>query len=254
MTIFFIFDLDGTLYSFKHTGIGLQMRGLINSYLADQYKLTPEEANAMADEGYQKYGLTARAIQCDHKATAEDVKKYCGYVHQVDLSHIKYNPKLVEAMNALAKVPGAQCWVMTNAIKMHAMASLAQMGITEAFRDPKTGCLRVVDCFDQWACSTDDHIAICKPLKEAYDFMIQQVGADAKRDKFVLVEDSMKNLEEPQKMGWRTVFLTDERDSLNAQAMEHGHIVHTSIMDAIPDLLAWAKNENDLRNHAEDDQ
>lgn len=243
MTIYYIFDLDGTLYSFKHTGIGKQMRTLINGFISDEFNLTIEQADEFSDHSYHHYGLTARGIQVEKKVSQCVLRKYCGYVHQVDYSHIKYNAELVAAFKHLSSLPNAQLWVMTNAIKQHALASLAQMGITEAFRDPVTGQLRVVDCFDQWSASTREHEAICKPLRESYDYMLQKVlvGCDPAKDKFVMVEDSMKNLEEPQKMGWKTVFITDEREELVAAAKEHGHAVHTNIMDAIPDLLSWGQ-------------
>jgi pyrimidine 5'-nucleotidase len=241
MTLFFIFDLDGTLYSFKHTGIGKQMRVLINAFVADEFNLTPEEADAFSEASYRKYGLTARGLQLDQKVCQAVLRKYTGFVHQVDLTHIKYDPALVAALATLSKIPNSQCWIMTNAIKQHAFSCMAQMGITESFRDPATGQLRVVDCFDQWSHSSGGHEAICKPLVESYEYMLSVIGADPKKDKFVMVEDSMKNLEEPQKLGWKTVFITDEREEMEAPAKEHGHVVHTTVLDAVPDFLAWAK-------------
>lgn len=244
MTLYYIFDLDGTLYSFKHTGIGRQMRVLINNFVSEQWKMTLEEADAFSDHAYKHYGLTARGIQVEKQVSQFTLKKYCGYVHQVDDSHIQYNRELVNAFQTLAQIPGVQLWIMTNAIRQHALASLAQMGITESFRDPISGQVRIVDCFDQWAASTRDHEAICKPLVESYDFMVKRVlGADPANDKFVMIEDSVRNLEEPQKMGWKTVFLTDEREEMVAPAKAHGHVVHANILDAVPDLLLWAKTE-----------
>ena len=243
MVLNLVFDLDGTLYSFGETGIGKQMRTLINEFVGHEFQLSPEQADAMSEDYYHRYGLTARGIQIDRNVSSLVLRKYVGFVHLVDLSPIKFNPELVAAMAALNATPNVHLWILTNATKQHAAACLAQLGISNSFRCPSTGVLRIMDCFDQWALAQPDCVAPCKPLRVAYEHAATVAGAKP-GDRFVMVEDAIHNLDAPKAMGWRTVFIHDGRMDQAEQARQSGHdVIGRDIMEVMPRLLEFVAAE-----------
>ena len=239
MVVHFVFDLDGTLYSFSRTGMAKQMRARINEFLSTEFHITLEEADRMADLHYQKYGLTARGIQIEHNVSDATLRKYCGFVHLLDLTPLKYNGELAAALTQLNSFRHVELWVLTNAIRSHAACCLAQLGIAECFRDPRDGSLRIVDCFDQWRASRDVK-AECKPMKQSFEHMAQHVCNAQAGDVMVMVEDALHNLTEPKRLGWQTIWISDGKS--DAEARSAGHVIARDIQESVPHLMRIAQD------------
>lgn len=243
MILNLIFDIDGTVYSFRTTGIGKQMRARINEFLVDEFKMTDAEADAFAQQMYDKYGLTARGLQVEKKIPAVTIRKFAGYTHMIDYECMAYSAPMVEAFTKLASAPGVRLWALTNATKQHAAATMAQLGISNAFRCPDSGVLRIIDCFQQWE-KSPQHTAECKPLRVSYE-LTAQLARVTPDDTFVMVEDALRNLDEPKAMGWKTVFIHDQRAELAAHAKALGHVVAENVMEAMPYFFELASKASE---------
>lgn len=66
-----------------------------------------------------------------------------------------------------------------------------------------------------------------------------------------MIEDALRNLDAPKLMGWKTVFIGDQRDELVQEAKEHGHdCIVDGIMDAMPYFFELAKSARDVDGSA----
>lgn len=230
-----IFDLDGTLYSFRDSnGLGKEYFDRIVRYTQNFLNIPEEEAIALSDGYYRQYGLTIRGLLLHHKNV--DPQDYTHYVHDVDLEKMMVKHSETKATLQKLLSAGADMWVLTNSYKQHADRVLKHLDLHDLFVDPKTGDVKIVDCFDMWK-----HTEACienKPAKSSYELMEQRCGVDKKTERIVMVEDAMVNLRAPDELGWVSVWIQDGRErpaDLPAHFRVIDHI--TDIFPAVHDLF-----------------
>jgi putative hydrolase of the HAD superfamily len=204
-----IFDLDNTLYpptSHLFDQIDRRMTAFIGALL----DLPPERAHAVQKDYFHRYGTSLRGLMAEHDA---DPEAYLAAVHDVDYSVLAPDPALGAALDAL---PGRRI-VYTNGSTRHAEKVLAQLGIRDAFS-------AIFDIRDAgyWP----------KPHPSSYDALIAREGFDPARA--VLVEDSLKNLPPAARLGMRTVWLHNHRDTAGVGLFDPADC--TAVID---DLVAW---------------
>lgn len=121
-----LFDLDNTLYPPKNailTQIGSRMRHFISSEL----KLSNDEAHALCERYYQRYGGTIRGIQLHYPSV--DLNKFLEFTHQVNLDKVQEEIKLKDALHGFKKT----CYVFTNSPLAYATRVLKHLDLYDCF-------------------------------------------------------------------------------------------------------------------------
>lgn len=182
-----IFDLDNTLYradiSF-FANIGEKMTDFISRHLAMQ----PDEARQLQEDYLHDYGATLSGLIDIH---GMDPAEFLDYVHDVDLSVLKPQPRLRAAIKAL---PGRKL-IFTNGSRGH-IKNVA-------------GHLNLLDLFEGGFAIEDAHY-IPKPKRSAYETFNDVFDVEPKGS--VFFEDTLRNLEIPKQMGMQTVWVTSKAE------------------------------------------
>jgi len=215
-----IFDLDNTLYRADiefFAQIDKKMTAFISRYLA----LESEHAADLRKSYWAEYGTTLSGLMAVH---GMDPAEFLDYVHDVDLTLLKPDPKLREAIDAL---PGRK-FIFTNGSKGHAHNVGTHLGLYDLF----DGSFGIEDA---------DYIP--KPKSEPYDIFCKVF--DINPQSAIMFEDSVRNLEVPKQMGMATVLVTSDKDWDDTPEVIRpaGDTTRADWVDAMTDDLAgWLTN------------
>ncbi len=152
-TIFF--DLDETLYP-TSSGLWLEIRKRINSYLRDKMGFPSDQIEILRDKFFREYGTTLRGLQTHYQV---DVEEYLAFVHDVPLE------KYIHPDNGMRKVIEAlpaRKYIFTNADSAHANRVLNVLELQGVFN----GILDVHTI-----------APYCKPMPESFELALQAVGS-----------------------------------------------------------------------------
>ncbi len=192
-----VFDLDNTLYP-AHYRLFDQIDVRMGEYIARLFGIGPAEARRIQKDYFYRYGTTLRGLMRNHGTDPED---FLAYVHDIDYSHIRPDPRLD---SALAKLPGRK-WVFTNGTVAHAEAVMDRLGISrhidEVFDITHSGYMP-------------------KPFPEAYRAFVERTDVQPRRA--AMFEDIARNLEQPHEMGMMTV-LVDHPDNADGCCINDRH-------------------------------
>ena len=177
-----IFDLDNTLYP-AETNLFLQVDERIRTYVSKLLGLGPEEAHILQKSYYQRYGTTLRGLMIEHGVSPDE---FLEYVHDIDHSGIRPDPRLGEA---IGRLPGKR-YILTNGTQEHALAMANRLGITDRF-DAIFGIVEAD--------------LLPKPMPETYDRFLALHGIEAPRA--AMFEDLARNLAVPDELGMRTTLV-----------------------------------------------
>jgi putative hydrolase of the HAD superfamily len=185
---YILFDLDETLYP-RNTGLMRKIGQYIREYIQLRLGLNSEQAQALRQEYYVKYGTSLRGLQINHNI---DTEEFLAYVHDLQLEkYIGHDPALDRMLEdiPLDKV------IFTNATEEHAWRVLTVLGVARHFE-------RVIDVRSMNFKS--------KPHKEAYlralDILEAQPG------ECLIIEDSLRNLRPAKEIGMVTVLVDGQGD------------------------------------------
>lgn len=195
-----VFDLDNTLYP-PAARLFDQIEVKMTAYVMQIAGVEAEEANRLRDEYWRTYGTTLAGLMERHNA---DPTPYLVDVHDIDVSHLEHDPALEAAIAAL---PGRKI-VYTNGSRGHADNVLTARGLSHLF-DARYG--------------VEDADFAPKPRIEAFQKVFALDGLSP--EGAVMVEDDLRNLAAPRKMGMRTLWVRDGSD-------------HSDEVDAVTDDLA----------------
>jgi pyrimidine 5'-nucleotidase len=176
-----LLDLDDTLYP-ASCGLWAAIRARINLYIVERLGLSAGEAATLRQDLFKRFGTTLRGLQSMYQVNEED---YLKFVHDVPLAdYIRPDPHLRQVLQAipLRKV------IFTNADSAHARRVVQARGLEGCFE-------RIIDLHT--------FNPFCKPMVEAFQICLQEVGAAPQA--CVLVDDSLSNLVTAKKLGIRTV-------------------------------------------------
>ena len=178
-----VFDLDDTLY--PPTGeIYAQMAKRICEYVMKTLNLDEKEATVIQKEYYRKYGATVWGLMVEHDVDPED---FTNYVHELDLSSLKKNPRLKKCLDNLPN----KKFVFTNGAYQHAERVLERLGLTECF----SGIFSIREA---------EYIP--KPALQTYLKMLETFSLNAKES--VMFDDSPANILGAKRAGMRTVWIS----------------------------------------------
>ena len=192
-----VFDLDNTLYP-AHYRLFDQIDVRMGEYISRLFGIGPIEARRIQKDYFYRYGTTLRGLMRNHGTDPED---FLAYVHDIDYSHIRPDPRLD---SALAELPGRK-WVFTNGTVAHAEAVMDRLGISR----------HVDEVFD-----ITHSGYMPKPFPEAYHAFVERTGVHPCRA--AMFEDIARNLEQPHEMGMMTV-LVDHPDNVDGCCINDRH-------------------------------
>lgn len=183
----FIFDLDNTLYS-ADLAFFSQIDRKMTEFIARYLSLQPDKAKALQKEYLVEYGTSLSGLMA---VNGMDPAEFLDFVHDVDLSMLRPNPKLREAISAL---PGRKL-IYTNGSRGHARNVASHLNLFDLF-DGSFGI--------------EDGDYIPKPKPQPYDMFCDVYDVNPKRA--IFFEDSIRNLRVPHKLGMATVLVTTDTD------------------------------------------
>ena len=179
-----VFDLDNTLYP-PSARLFDQIELRMTAWVMQALGVERDEADRLRRLYWAQYGTTLAGLMREHGV---DPGPYLTHVHEIDLSVLTPDPELAARIGAL---PGRRL-VYTNGSAPYAERVLAARGLTGLF-DAIYGVEHA-----------DFHP---KPERRAFERVFARAGLDPERA--AMFEDDARNLEEPHRLGMRTVHVAD---------------------------------------------
>ena len=218
-----VFDLDNTLYK-AECGLFDKVHILMGKFIEEKLNLNSGDAQALRSKYYHQYGTTLRGLMIEHHVNPNE---YLDYVHQINYEVVQPNTSLAEILKSL----NGKKYIFTNANFEHVEKVLEKLHMTNIFDG----------CFD---ISESDYMP--KPHKEVYDSFQYIFNLD--NSSTAMFEDLHINLREPHKMGWQTVWVTNnleynlnkdvnQQEDIQKIIDEKGYISHVT-----DDLENFLKN------------
>lgn len=177
-----IFDLDNTLYR-AETGIFSQIETRMTAFVQQQLGLGFDAAQRLQKAYYREHGTTMNGLARRHGI---DTEAYLAFVHEIDLSALKQDAPLVEA---ISRLPGRR-FIFTNGCRNHSNRVLERLGLAHLFEDP-------------WDIRTMNGRA--KPDVEAYSAVLARASAVPAHT--AMFDDIARNLLPAHKLGCTTVWV-----------------------------------------------
>ncbi|MFO1184682.1 MAG: pyrimidine 5'-nucleotidase [Bauldia sp.] len=177
-----VFDLDNTLYHAANAVLP-QVEVRMRDYIARRLGVTPERAELLREDFYDRYGATLAGLVAEHRIEPDE---FLAYVHDIDHSSLQPDPALAAAIAAL---PGKR-FILTNGPMKHAETVAAALGVGESFHD----------IFDiAWAGY------LPKPSPETYRRLLKRTRIAA--TKTAIFDDLTRNLLVPRQLGMATTLV-----------------------------------------------
>lgn len=175
-----VFDLDNTLYP-PSADLFALMDARFAAYVARLTGLNRTAALQLCGDYWRSHGSTLVGLMEDYDL---DPHHFLADVHDIDISHLRPDQPLQQAIRAL---PGRKL-VYTNGSQNHAKRVLAARGLTHVF-DAVYG--------------VEDADFQPKPTAPAFQTVFTKDGITPKTA--AMFEDEARNLKVPHSMGMRTV-------------------------------------------------
>ncbi len=179
----YLFDLDNTLYA-PETGILEQVGRRMRDFVAREFQLSDEDAQAFCHRYYKQYGGTLRGLQLHHPDV--DLNAFSEYAHNVELDTLPRVPELASELLATNK----RRILFTNASRPYAERLLDHLGLSHCFE----GLFSVEQVDYQM-----------KPHPHAFKTICDHFGFHA--DNAVMFDDQPDNLTTARALGMRTVLV-----------------------------------------------
>ena len=179
-----IFDLDNTLYPASVDLFG-QINIKMSDYIMNLLDVDKVAADKMRAAYWKKYGTSLAGLMQNYKIDPDD---FLTTVHDIDFSVLQKDPNLLDA---LSNLPGKKL-VYTNGTAPYAREVLKHRGL--------------LDIFDE-IYGIEDATYIPKPFPEAFEIIFSK--ANILHNRSAMVEDEVRNLEVPFKLGLKTILVSD---------------------------------------------
>ena len=183
--IYWIFDLDNTLYSGK-TKVFEQVDKKMSKFISDKLNVTLVEARKIQKNYFYQYNTTLNGMIKNHKI---DASEFLDFVHDIDIDFLKKDLKLIEEFKRL----DGKKFIFTNGSKKHALNVTRRIGIEQYFDD-------IFDIVES------DFVP--KPALKPYKKLVEKHKIDP--NLCVFVEDIARNLKPAYEMGMKTVWIEND--------------------------------------------
>ena len=210
-----VFDLDNTLYPAR-CKLFAQVEVRIRDYVAGFLGLGSEEAYRLQKVYFREHGTTLQGMMRHHGMAPGP---FLAYVHDIDLSPVRPDPVLDEA---LGRLKGRKI-VFTNGSAEHALKVIERVGVARHFEA----------VFDIAAAGY-----VPKPEPRVYDELVRRHRLDARAT--VMVEDIARNLVPAARIGMTTVWVRgagEEQPGLGLAPPDAATLA--AIHHVVDDLALW---------------
>ena len=200
-----IFDLDNTIYP-AASRLFDQVRARMTVYIQQHFTLDYNAARAMQKDLFLRYRTTMKGLVVEH---GTDPRHFMDFVHDIDLSMLKYDAVLDEGIGALR----GRKVIFTNGSNAHALRILNAYGISHHFDFS----------YDIFSASL-----LPKPALETYQDFMQKGKINPKNA--AMIDDMAINLLPAYAMGATTFWLNHPEDagSHEKEAVDTAHIHYTA--------------------------
>ena len=157
----------------------------------------------------------------------DDIDEFLNYVHDLGIQD-KLQPDLELRRVLLSMDPSVPKYVFTASVRHHAERVLKALGIEDLF----------VDIIDVWVCGMET-----KHSPSSFRAAMQVAGIE-KPSSCLLLDDSVRNLQAANQMGWRSVLVgrvgRDCGKPVTAKPHSESEIdrIH-DLPQALPELFMW---------------
>ena len=205
-----VFDLDNTLYPAENNLFSL-IDEKMGQFIAKLLDCDRTEAYRIQKAYFHSHGTTLAGLM---KHQGIDPHGFLDFVHDIDLSRLKFAPELRKSIMTL---PGAK-YIFTNADAKYADKVLSKLGLDDLFSG----------IHDIHACEYDP-----KPQMVAYTGMLASFGINPNES--VFFEDMARNLAPAKKLGMGTIWINNGSEWGDKDA-------HPDFIDfETSDLTKWLK-------------
>jgi len=183
-----LFDLDNTLHDASGAAFG-EMHLAIGDYVVRHLGVTPEEADALRQRYWRRYGATLLGLVRHHGIRAAH---FLEETHRMPGLEARLRGSAPDRA-ALSRLPGRK-YILTNAPRAYAMRVLDALDLTHRF----DGVITIEDM-------TMFGMPRPKPDARMFRRLAARLGVPASR--CVLVEDTLQHLKSARSLGMHTVWM-----------------------------------------------
>jgi pyrimidine 5'-nucleotidase len=189
-------------------------------YMVQHLEIPASQVQELTQELYYKHGTTMAGLAAiGHQL---DFDHYHAHVHgSLDYKNLlSAQPSTRSTLADLA----LQKHIFTNADVKHTAACLERMGLTD--------CFQSIWCFENLmetarnkGLLNTDHPVLCKPNKQAFQLVLEQLGASPAST--IFIDDSMRNIAAAHELGIFTVLVSP---SLAVQQSPHQQVAGADLV------------------------
>ena len=212
-----LIDLDNTVYpedSNIFSLIDIRMKNFISKYL----NVSLEKSYEIQKKYFMENGTTLKGLMLHHNIKPEP---FLNYVHDIDLSSIQKNPKLITVL----KEYNGKKIIFTNGSQDHAIKVLQRVGIEQYIND-------IFDIIDAKYIPKPEIITYKKVLKK-FNLI---------PEKTIMIDDLPNNLKTAKELGINTVLINQKQDSKNTH--NYINLVCNNLLETIIKINEGKINES----------
>lgn len=194
----YIFDLDQTLYPY-HSDIIVQIDEKIALYCQKIFSCSYDEAHAIRQKYYLKYGATLTGLMVEHQV---DIHGFLDDVHNINYDSLVFCDELY---NALSTLVGRKI-IYTNGTYEHAVRVLEKRGLSDLFLSENIYDIRRADLSP-------------KPCPKAFELFLKTYNISPQNA--VFFDDNVHNVQTAQTFGITSWIIREQADISSSNDNHH---------------------------------
>ena len=212
-----LIDLDNTVYP-EDSNIFSLIDIRMKSFISKNLNVSLEKSYEIQKKYFMENGTTLKGLMLHHNIKPEPFLKY---VHDIDLSSIQNNPKLI---SILKEYKGKKI-IFTNGSKDHAIKVLQRVGIKQYIND-------IFDIIDAEYIPKPEIITYKKVLKK-FNLI---------PEKTIMIDDLPSNLKTAKELGINTVLINQNHGSKKTHS--YINLVCSNLLETIIKINEGKINES----------
>ena len=212
-----LIDLDNTVYP-EDSNIFSLIDIRMKSFISKNLNVSLEKSYEIQKKYFIEHGTTLKGLMLHHNVKPEP---FLNYVHDIDLSSIQNNPKLI----AILKEYKGKKIIFTNGSQDHAIKVLQKVGIKQYIND-------IFDIIDA------EYIP--KPDIRTYKKVLKKFNLIP--EKTIMIDDLPSNLKTAKECGINTVLINQKHDRKNTH--NYINLVCSNLLETIIKINEGKINES----------
>ena len=212
-----LIDLDNTVYP-EDSNIFSLIDIRMKSFISKNLNVSLEKSYEIQKKYFMENGTTLKGLMLHHNIKPEP---FLNYVHDIDLSSIQNNPKLI----AVLKEYKGKKIIFTNGSQDHAIKVLQRVGIKKYIND-------IFDIIDAKYIPKPEIVTYKKVLKK-FNLI---------PEKTIMIDDLPSNLKTAKELGINTVLINQKHDIKNTH--NYINLVCSNLLETIIKINEGKINES----------